>query len=137
MPSDGAAVWTAPNDRHPRDGGRNLLEQLQPFGAHAELEIGKASGVAAGARQTVHVAGADRIDDGHKHDRHGAGRPQHGRRSRGSNRQNCVGRERGQFGGLLANAVGVAGASAIVDPHIAVGSPAQLLQSLREGRDPR
>jgi len=43
----------------------------------------------------------------------------------------------GQFHGLLANAVGIAGAPAIVDPHIAAGGPAQLLQPLREGRDPR
>ena len=90
-PSDGATVWMAanwpipaamrwiPKDRRARHARRDLLEQFQPFPAHAVFEQGKTGGVAARPRQAVDEAGADRIGDRREHDRHGAGRLQHGR----------------------------------------------------------
>ena len=54
--------------------GAILLEQLQPFCAHAVFKTHKSGGVAARPRQAIDVAGADRVGDDHKHDRHAAGR---------------------------------------------------------------
>jgi hypothetical protein len=39
-----------------------------------------------------------------------------------------------QFGGILANALGVAGTVTILDPHIAADGPTQFLQTLPECR---
>ena len=44
-----------------RHAWRDLLEQLQPFAAHAEFECHESGGVAARPRQAVDKAGADRI----------------------------------------------------------------------------
>ena len=61
-------------DCHSRHARRDLLEQLQPFPAHAEFEQDEAGDVAARPRKTLDEAGADRIDGVREHDRHGAGR---------------------------------------------------------------
>ena len=52
-----------PKDRRSRHARRDLLEQLQPFPAHAVFERDKTGGVAARPRQAVDEAGADRIGD--------------------------------------------------------------------------
>ena len=65
-----------PKDRRSRHTRRDLLEQLQPFPAQAVFERHETGGVAAGPRQAIDQAGADRIDDDREHDRHGAGRLQ-------------------------------------------------------------
>ena len=51
------------NDRRPREAGRDFLEQLQPFPAHAVFEVGEAGGVAARLCQTTDEAGTDRLGD--------------------------------------------------------------------------
>src|SRR5205807_1595015 len=65
-----ASVGSAsfPNDRCALHPGRDLLEQLEPFRADAELEQGKSGDVAARARQALDKAGADRITDHGEHD---------------------------------------------------------------------
>ena len=60
--------------RHPRDVWRNLLEQLQPFPAEVKFGHNEACNIAAGSRQAVHDAKADRIVHDRKHDRYSAGR---------------------------------------------------------------
>ena len=45
------------------------------------------------------------------------------------------GRERDQFRRVFANAVGIACAPAVIDPHVAAVGPAQLLQTLQERRE--
>ena len=55
-----------------------------------------------------------------------------GRRAIG---QDDVGCEREQFRRVRANAVGIARAPAIVDPHVAPVGPAQFLQRLQQCRD--
>ena len=50
------------NDRHTRDGGRDLLNELQPFGAYAELRHQhKSSDVAAWLGNTINEALGHRI----------------------------------------------------------------------------
>ena len=83
-PSDGATAWIAanwpspagiggiPKDCRSRHARRDLLEQFQPFPAHAVFELDKTGGVAARPRQAVDEAGADRIEGLREHDRHGA-----------------------------------------------------------------
>ena len=63
-----------PKDRRPRHAGRDLFEQLQPFSAHAVFVNREPSRVAARLCQARDETGADRVDDSHEHDRHGAGR---------------------------------------------------------------
>src|SRR5262245_31019781 len=57
-------------DSGPGYAGGNLLEQFQPFHAHAVFESGKAGGVATRPRQTCDQSGTDRIDEPREHDRH-------------------------------------------------------------------
>ena len=65
-----------PKDRRARHARRDLLEQLQPFPAHAVFEQEETGDIAARPRQAIDEAGADRIDDIREYDRHGAGHPQ-------------------------------------------------------------
>ena len=73
----------------------------------------EAGGVAAWPRQALDEAGADRIDDTAEHDRHGAGRLQQRRHSRGASGQDDVRRERDQFRRVSANALGIARGPAV------------------------
>ena len=104
--------------------------------ADGRFEQGKASSVAARACQTVDEAGADRIGDVHEHDRHRARRLQQRPDGCGGNGQDDVRRQRHQFGRVFANTLGIPGAPAILDPHVASIGPAQLLQTLHERRQP-
>ena len=63
----------------------------------------KAGNVAARPRQALNEAGADRIDDLHEHDRHGAGRLQQRLHGRSAGGQDDVRRERNQFRRMFAN----------------------------------
>src|SRR5262249_698734 len=47
---------------------RHLLEQLEPFSRHRELEIGEPGGVAARPCQTFDQPAGDRVGDGREHD---------------------------------------------------------------------
>src|SRR6516162_5624172 len=63
-----------PQYRHARQAGRDLLEQLQPFPAHAVFGETEPGGIAAGPSQALDKAAADRVADVHEHDRHRTGR---------------------------------------------------------------
>jgi len=63
------------NDRHTRDRRSHLLEKLQPFGADAELELGKAGGITLRAGQARNQPGANRIRDIHEDNRQRYGSP--------------------------------------------------------------
>ena len=69
--------WIANNGRS-RHARHDLLKQLQPFRADAELERGKAGGIAARPSKACDESSADRIGDDHEHDRHGVGRLEQG-----------------------------------------------------------
>jgi hypothetical protein len=124
-----------PKDGRSRHAWRNLLEQFQPFPAHAVFEQSKTGGIAARPRQALDEAGADRVDHIDEHDRDGVGRLFQRRHARAARRQNDVRRECDQFHGVSATAYGIVRAPAVVDPHVAASGPAQLLQSLQERRD--
>ena len=59
-------------DGGPRQAGRDLFEQLQPFSAHTVFEDREPSRVAARLCQTRDETGADRIDDTDEYDWHRA-----------------------------------------------------------------
>jgi hypothetical protein len=108
---------------------------LQPFSAHAVLEHREPGRVAARPCQARDETGADRIDDGHEHDRHSAGGLQQRRRGCSPGRTHeDVRRQCSQFRRLPAQVVGV-GRGASVDPQVAAVAPAQLLQGLCERRE--
>jgi hypothetical protein len=122
-----------PKDGHSCNARRDLLEQFKPFPAQIIFEQEEAGGVAAGPRQALDEAGADRVYEDHEHDRHGAGHFQqrcHRRRARSG--QDDMRRESGQFGRLLAKDIGVRRGPAGIDPHVTAVDPAQLLQRLSE-----
>ena len=130
-PSDGATAWIAPNwpvpvamdgipkDRHSRHAGRDLLEQFQPFSAHAVFELSKAGGVAARPRQAVDDSRRrpDRRPRGTRSARCGSPAATPPRAIAVS--QNDVRRERDQFRCVSANGVDVVAAPAGIDPHVA------------------
>jgi len=74
-------VGHIPNNRHPRDAWRDLLEQLQPFPAHGVFGNHEAGGI-------------NRIEAGRKHDRYGARRLQQRRHGRVAGGENHVRLER-------------------------------------------
>ena len=61
-------MLTVPKDCHSGYPRCNLLEQFQPFCAHAVFELGKSGSVAARPRQARDPACADWVDDIHEHD---------------------------------------------------------------------
>ena len=83
-PNDGATAWIAANWPIPADAGSRSTPSARHPGAtslssssHFALKPysnRKAGGVAAGPRQALDEAGADRIDACGENDRHGAGR---------------------------------------------------------------
>src|SRR5262245_28393121 len=85
----GGICWVS-KYRHPRDLGRDLFEQLQPFGADRELVHGEAGGVAARPRQAIDKTAADRIGDQYENDRHHAGCLPHGPSTRCGGRQDDI-----------------------------------------------
>src|SRR5690349_13795563 len=60
----------------PRNVRRDLLEQFYPFPAQAVLELDKAGGVTAWARQALDEPSADRVGDVDEYDWYGARRLQ-------------------------------------------------------------
>src|SRR5262249_27073011 len=84
------------------DAGRNLLEQLQPFGTCGRLHDGKTSRVAAWPRQTANKAAPDRIGNNHKNNWDGTRLVQHRLSWRRVLRKNDIGLELQKFfSGLL------------------------------------
>jgi hypothetical protein len=124
-------------DGHARNIRRELLEQFQPFPAHAVFEHEEAGDVAARPRQARHETSADRVDNECEHDRHGARRLQQGRHGRASTgSQDEVRRKSGQFGCVFAKLLGIGGGPADVDPHITALGPTQLRQCLSKHHYP-
>jgi hypothetical protein len=85
------------------------------------------------AREAIDDAGADRVDDTHEHNRDGAGRFVQRPNIRAARGQNDVRRKSDQFRHHAANVVVIAANPAIVDLHVLLVGPAQLLQRLPKG----
>src|SRR5262245_62708726 len=75
------------------DARRNLLEQLEPFPAHAVFEIGEAGGVATAMGEHLDETAADRIGDLYEYDRNATGGLQHRPGGRTADGQEDVGRK--------------------------------------------
>src|SRR5262249_41193260 len=119
-------------DPRPRHAWRDLFEQFQPFRAETVFEGSEPGCVAAWPRQTIDKAGADRIGDNHKHDRHGARRLQQRRRTRIAGSEDDIRRESHQVGCVGAEAIGTARSPSGLDLYIAADGPARLLQTLQK-----
>ena len=125
-----------PNDRHPRNAWRDLLEQLQPFPAHTVFDRANPVALPPGRARlatkpppTGSMTPQTRSASG--------GSPVATPYNRVRRANDDVRRERDQFCCVSAKAVGIARAPAVVDPHVAAGDPAQFLQPLRERRTRR
>ena len=78
-------------------------------------------------------AGAHRIGDEYKNDRHSPGCLEHRRQTRAANTKNDVRRKRSQFRCVFTRVGGIAcGGKAGFDVHVATVGPAQSLQRLLE-----
>jgi hypothetical protein len=144
MAAEGDTDWIGPHAKPGGDGGiaddgrsryvwRDLLEHFEPFRASV-IVVGEASGVATRVCQAVDEARADRINDDHEHDGHGAGdllqRPS--RRAAGG--EDDLRLEGGKFGRIAACDLVIAAGPAVLDLDILPDSPAQLLQPLKKRR---
>jgi hypothetical protein len=89
--------------------------------------LGKTGDVATRSRHAVDVSGADRINNLHEYDWHGAERLLDWSYRDAAGTQDDIGRDRGQFGRVFVNAAGVTAGPAHLDPHVAAFGPAQLL----------
>ena len=127
--ADPASGWSGSRRRRSRRRGRNLLEQLQPFRAHAVFESGESGGIAARARQALDEAGADRIGTRDEYDRYAARHLQQWPRPR-RRCQDDVRRERDQLCRHLATVCDRLRPSGL-DPHVATIFPTRLLQPLQ------
>src|SRR6516164_7824421 len=70
--ADPGRVGFVAKKSHPAHVRRDLLEEIQPFSAHTEIEDHEASYVATRSGQTINDARTDRISHIHEHDRHHA-----------------------------------------------------------------
>jgi hypothetical protein len=102
--------------------GAILLEQPQPFSAHAVFVDGEPGRVTAWLCQARDETGADRIDDGGEHDRNGSRRLQQRCHGCGAGRsQEDIGCERDQFRRMSVNVVSLGPAD--IDPQVAALAP--------------
>jgi hypothetical protein len=116
------------NDGGAGDTRGDLLKQFQPFPGYAEFKLHEARDVATRPRQACDDAGPDRIDNHREHDGDGAGGALQCCRGRPGGSEDHIGRERDQFGRVLAISLGIAlCAPAHVNADIAAVGPAQLL----------
>ncbi len=120
------------HDRHPRDCGRDLLEQLHQFGAHRRLQIGEAGDVAAGFGKAVDEAAADRIGDLREDDGDRPGLRLERCDHRGGMADDQIELHLDEFAREIADALGVARAPAVLDPDVAAAAPAEFLQRFGE-----
>src|SRR5438874_100589 len=60
------------DDGNPRDGWRDLLEQLQPFLENRRIEGAEPGDIAAGSREALHNAQSNRIGHQYEDDRYRA-----------------------------------------------------------------
>ena len=110
--------------------GRDLLEQLQPFPAHAEFVSNEAGGVATRPRQAFDESGADGFGDIHEHDRHLARHLQQRHQRRVSIDHDDIRCQRDQFRRAPAQKFVVVRTDAVLDLDVAPHDPSQLLQTL-------
>ena len=122
------------NDCHPRDGGRDRLQELQPLAlALNSGTIANPAMFAAWPSDVVDepwATGLQLRKDNRQHG--GCFLESHDARPRRS--QHHVRRKPGQFRRITTKAIGIGGRPADVDPDIAPDGPAGLLQALNECR---
>ena len=121
---------------HSRYGRCDLLQQFQPFRAHAVFKVDETGGVAARPCQAIDESRGDGIGDLHEHNRHRAGHLQQGPHGDAVGRKDHIGRKSGQLGGVPADVVGIAASPAVFDLHVAAVGPAKLPKPVQERADP-
>ena len=131
---DPGRVGGIAKDRHALYAGRDLLEQFQPFPAHAEFEQRKSGDVAARPRQACDETGADRIGDTTNTTGICGVACLQRRHGESATDQDEIRRQRNQLR-RVAGAVNSPSRRAVLDPNVAAHDPAQLPQALTKGRD--
>src|SRR5262249_8316903 len=109
---------------------RDLLEQLQPFGADAIFEHRKTSRVATRLRQARDIAAAHWIGRVHKYDRERAARLLKRAHHRAAVSEDNIRRQLNQFGNVLPDIGCIACGPPDFDANISADTPARFLQPL-------
>jgi hypothetical protein len=131
----GAEIGITKHPR-PRQHWCDLLEQLQPFPAEAELKLGKPGGVPTRPSQVVHETTGDWIPSYGEHDRYLARRLQQGSHRSVAVHQNDLRREGHQLCCVLANIVGAGSGPTSFNFQVAADFPAGLPERLQERPNP-
>ena len=118
------------------DPRRDLLDHLQPLAGHCRLVSLEPRDIAARPRQACNKAFADRVTDGRKHDRDGAGLSLQRRRRRCAEREDNVGMKLDQLLCEYPYSIDVVIAPTLINPQIAANRPAQPRHFLDEGGKP-
>ena len=123
---------------HAPDRGRGLLDELHPFAAQRrfDVDVSKAGDIAAGARQLLDEAAADRIGNYCEHDRDRARLLEESGDSGGGDRKDHVGPPFDQLLGEPSQPGGVVRGPTVVDLDIAALSPARLVEPLAKCPNP-
>jgi hypothetical protein len=120
--------------RDSSDAGRDLLEKLEPFSAHADFEIRESGHVAAWSCQIRHYAAGDWIKHEREYDRYRAGRLLQRARGRRAVCEQQVRRERDQFRSLRVEGLAVSDRVAIIDVEVATDDPTEISKRLNDDR---
>ena len=117
------------------DMGSDLQKRLDPLAAHLRLERAEAGDIAAGLRQALHEAGADRIRHHEEHDRDRLRELLSGRKPQRAVGDDDVGRLLDEVSGVRLGPLVIASVPADVQSDIAAVVPAETLQSPAEAVD--
>ena len=117
--------WISQNSRS-RHAWGDLLEQLQPFRADVELEIGEPGSVAVRSRHAADKAAANRVGDLNEHDRYRTGRLLQRPYLSTARGQDDIRRERDQFPCIRASAIRITSSPAVVNAQIAIDDPSPI-----------
>jgi hypothetical protein len=113
-----------PKDCYPRYGWRDFLDQLQPFATQAVFELHEARCVSARLRQAFDEAGADRVRNDDKDDRHRARFLQQELCSEAASGQNDVRGKCDQFRCVFTTATRIPLAKTRIDLNVEAVYPA-------------
>ena len=132
---EGSGVWVEHNT-NVHDTWRDLAEQFEPLPSDAGLQIGETGYIAAWPAEAFHKAGPHRVAHNREDDRNVDRCLMEGAQRRRAVGQDYVGHRAQQVRDGSPDPFDITRSPSIVDPKIAAGCPAELLQPMLERGDP-
>src|SRR6516164_8675014 len=119
---------------YPRDTGRDVLQQLEPFTDDRGTDAAKPCDVAAGPGEALNHAQPDGILHEHKHDRYRVRLLLHRVDRRRGACEDCVRRQADQLRRIGLEERWLTRGKPVVDPDVLTFDPSETPQRLRKGR---